>query len=746
MSAAVGSAEFSSGLEKPLGGESKTACQREESDEKHRRGVEESRLQVVRDDPYLRPHENAIVSRLDAFEALKRDLEEKEGGLLQFSRSYRNRGFAVSSAGIAFREYAPAAAAVQLIGDFNGWDRESAAHKLTREEFGTWFLFLKRKPDGSLPIPHGSKVKVCMTLPDGQRVDRIPVWVRRVVQESGTVNFNGIFWAPDPYVWRHEIEREKARESMAEGQRVLEDGRKYGRDLQEDELSSERASLRIYEAHVGMASEKEEIATYKHFSTVVLPYVASLGYNAIQLMAVMEHSYYASFGYQVTNFFAVSSRYGTPEDLKELVDTAHSLGMIVLLDLVHSHASKNVEDGINRFDGSDHLYFHAGARGMHPQWDSRLFDYANWETLRLLLSNLRFYIDEFHFDGFRFDGVTSMLYLHHGIGHCFADGYNEYFGDNVDEDAVVYMMLANDLIHSLSPSLITVAEDVSGMPTLCRPIEEGGIGFDMRLAMGVPDMWIDYLKNLKDEDWKMGHITFQLSNRRYKERYIAYCESHDQALVGDKTIAFWLMDKDMYSHMSILIEPTPAVDRGIALHKLIRLITCAMGGEGYLTFMGNEFGHPEWIDFPREGNGWSYQHCRRQWSLQSDELLRYKHMRAFDEALMGLEKTAHFLTSLPAFVTLAHEEKKLIVLERAGFLFLFNFHHTESYSHCRVPVVRHGKYTLVLSSDDVAFGGYDRIAPAQVAFSTDVAASDHAKHSIEVYIPSRVALVWKREI
>jgi 1,4-alpha-glucan branching enzyme len=403
-----------------------------------------------------------------------------------------------------------------------------------------------------------------MVTPQNERIERIPAWIRRSVQDrTKSVVFEGRFWnPPNKYEWKHKSPKIK------------------------------KEGLRIYEAHVGVCMPDGKVSSYKEFTKYILPRIQKLGYNCIQLMAIMEHAYYASFGYQVTNFFAASSRYGTPEELKELIDTAHSLGIKVLLDVVHSHACKNVLDGLNNFDGTDHCYFHEGGRGRHDLWDSRLFNYGHWEVLRFLLSNLRFFVEEYRFDGFRFDGVTSMLYLHHGIAYGFTGDYREYFNELVDSEAVNYLVLANHMLHSFYPDIITIAEDVSGMPTLCRPVSEGGIGFDFRLAMAIPDMWIKILKEMKDERWDLNYIVHTLTNRRYMEKTIAYCESHDQALVGDKTIAFWLMDKEMYDFMSDLTPLTPIIERGIALHKMIRLLTFGLGGEAYLNFMGNEFGHP----------------------------------------------------------------------------------------------------------------------------------------------------------
>jgi len=482
------------------------------------------------------------------------------------------------------------------------------------------------------------------------------------------------------------------------------------------------------------------VTTYREFEVDVLPRIKKLGYNCIQMMAVMEHAYYASFGYQVTNFFAASSRYGTPEELKSLIDKAHELGITVLLDMVHSHACKNILDGINQFDGSDHQYFHEGARGRHELWDSRLFNYGSHEVLRFLLSNLRYYMDVFMFDGFRFDGVTSMMYTHHGIGASFSGGYHEYFGDSVDQEAMVYLMLANQMLHEVYPNVITIAEDVSGMPTLCRPVHEGGVGFDYRLSMAIPDMWIKMLKEQDDSEWDLGKVVHTLTDRRYKERSIAYVESHDQALVGDKTLAFWLMDKEMYDFMSDLSPLTPIIDRGLALHKMIRFLVHTLGGEGYLNFEGNEFGHPEWMDFPREGNGNSFAHARRQFNLVDDKLLRYRYLWEFDVAMNHLEDTYKWLQSPQAYVSLKNESDKVIVFERAGLVFVFNFHPTKSFTDYRIGVDVPGEYKVILSSDEKKFGGHERIDLNGRYFTTPMEWNGR-NNWLQVYTPCRTVLV-----
>ena len=564
-----------------------------------------------------------------------------------------------------------------------------------------------------MPIKHGQRVKCGLRI-KGHNEDRVPAWITYAMPGNSII-YEGIYWdPPEPYEF------------------------KYPRP-------EPPMSLRIYECHIGMSSEEGIINTYKSFRLNILPKIIETGYTAIQLMAIMEHAYYGSFGYHVTNFFAISSRFGTPEDLKELVDCAHKHGIFMMLDVVHSHASKNILDGLSNFDGTDHHYFHDGKQGRHDLWDSRLFNYSSWEVLRFLLSNLRWYLEEYHFDGFRFDGITSMLYKHHGIKFVFTGQYHDYFNPNVlDLDAHTYLMLANDLIHELNPYAITVAEDVSGMPTLCRPILEGGYGFDYRLNMSVPDKWIQMLKEVKDENWAMGNLIFTLTNRRWNEKCIAYVESHDQCIVGDKSLAMWLFDKEIYTNMSKKNPPTPRIYRGIALHKMIRLLTQALGGDAYLTFMGNEFGHPEWVDFPREGNNWSHHHCRRQWHLRDDPDLYYNDLWKFDKAMNELETTYRYLSSKQQYNTLAHEKDKIIIFERGMLVFVFNFHPTKSFEHYRVGTKWPYEHIIVLDTDELRFFGQERVVQGHsVPFPILREPWCGRPNYIQMYIPSRTAIVLR---
>lgn len=664
---------------------------------------------LIAGDPWLEPYARHLRARHAHYLKAKAQFDPHGGLLGQVSLGHRyfgfNRGSLWDKPGVWYREWAPAALQLRLIGDFNDWDR--FATPLVRDSFGVWSIFL---PDEKYAdrLVHGSRLKVHV-ITESTKMDRIPAYIRRVVQQPGSNEFVGVYWQPPvEFRWQHESPK------LSRG-------------------------LRIYEAHVGMAQEAEKVGTFDEFTETVLPRAAALGYNAIQLMAVAEHPFYGSFGYHVSNFYAVSSRFGTPDDLKRLVDAAHGLGLLVIMDLVHSHAVKNTHEGLNLFDGTEYQYFHAGPRGQHVAWDSLCFDYSKYEVLRFLLSNVRYWLEEYRFDGFRFDGVTSMMYLDHGLGKAFS-GYDDYFGPNVDPDAVAYLQMANEVAHGVRPGAITIAEDVSGMVGIARPVPEGGLGFDYRLAMGVPDYWIKLLKEKRDEDWNLGEIYHTLLNRRRQEKHVGYAESHDQSLVGDKTISFWLMDQEMYWNMSH-DRPSLVIDRGVALHKMIRLITFSLAGEGYLNFMGNEFGHPEWVDFPREGNGYSYKHARRQWSLADNALLRYKGLNDFDRAMQQLDERWNLLSD-PLIEQLAlHEDTKQLVYRRGPLVFAFNFHPTASYADLRIPVPDRTDYRLVLDTDAAAFAGPSRIDPDTRYVWQDVPMYGRAQ-SIQIYLPARSALVF----
>ncbi|MCQ2252112.1 MAG: alpha-amylase family glycosyl hydrolase [Bacteroidales bacterium] len=687
----------------------KTASKKAEPVEKKEEEQPQIHLAIM-DDPWLDPVKNDIINRYNRFQAKFKELESYYPTFIDFAGQYKYLGlnYSEEDKGWYLREWAPNAKEIFIFGDFNNWERYQ--YPLTKKDNGIWEIFLDDKTFGKTFV-HGSLYKIIVRGADDSLIDRIPAYTKRAVQDDNTKIFSAQVWKPkEKFSWSR---------------------KKFHAPKNEP--------LLIYECHIGMAQEKEGVGTYKEFEENVLPHVIKGGYNTIQIMAIAEHPYYGSFGYHVSNFYAPSSRFGTPEELKHLVKTAHENGIRVIMDIVHSHTVKNTSEGINRLDGTDDLYTHPGGRGDHPQWDSKLFNYGKNEVIQFLLSNIRYWMEEFHFDGFRFDGVSSMLYFHHGmIGDSTYDQW-KYFCDGVEFDAVTYLQLANKLMKLINPDSISIAEDVSGMPGLTMPIEDGGMGFDFRLGMGIPDFWIKILKEQTDEQWNVYQIWGVLNDRLPHVKTIAYAESHDQALVGDKTIAFRLMDKDMYFDMADNRQ-NPVIDRGIALHKMLRAFTIVNGGQAYMNFMGNEFGHPEWIDFPREGNGWSYQHARRQWSLLEKGFLRYHFLNDFDEALIKLIKEYPVMQDLYGQQLNMDQANQTICEKKGGLIFVFNFHTSACIPDYTFYVPEAGVYKLILNSDDKQFGGFGRIEGDNEYFSME----KDGHQVLSIYNVNRSVLVFKK--
>lgn len=668
-------------------------------------------LPIVERDEWLRPVEGELIYRNKLYANKLRDIEQTAGSIVDYANGYRYFGWQRDEilSGWWFREWLPAAREVYLMGDFNDWRRGEV--ELHRGDGGVWSTFL---PDAmySSKLVHGSLYKMVVHGDNGWH-DRIPAYARRAVQNERTKDYAAQFWAPEPFDWQ---------------------GDSF-------DMSS-LGSLLIYEAHVGMAQERAGVGSYREFTRRVLPRIRRAGYNTVQLMAVAEHPYYGSFGYHVSNFYAPSSRFGTPEELKELIRTAHAMGLAVVMDVVHAHYVKNLNEGLNALDGSADQYSPAGDAGYQKYWDSKTFDYAKPEVQHFLLSNLKYWLDEFHFDGFRFDGVTSMIYSHHGYTEF--DSREKFFDNTVNRPALTYLTLANRLVHDFRPAAVTIAEDVSGMPGMCQKIDDGGVGFDYRLGMAIPDFWIKLLKEVPDEQWDMWQIWEIMTNRLPDVGTVAYAESHDQAMVGDQTIAFRLMDKDMYTDMDRASQNL-RIDRGIALHKMIRLMTISTGGQAYLNFMGNEFGHPEWIDFPREGNGWSYSYARRQWSLARNPFLRYSQLGDFDRAMLKLVKRYGVLADGYAYNLLMDQKNQTMAFSHGDLLFVFNWSPAASIPDYEVPVREPGRYRIVLSTDETRFGGFGREDLKSSHFSRPEQQADGSmRHTVSIYNTSRTARVFRR--
>lgn len=667
----------------------------------------EKHIGIVQKDSYLEPYEEAITGRHENAVWKKNTLTNNgKKSLSTFASGYDYYGMHKLKRGWVFREWAPNAKDIYLVGDFSDWKENEKYHAKRIKGTGNWELKLSEKA-----IKHGDLYKMHVYWEGGEG-ERIPAWAQRVVQDEKTKIFSAQVWNPEPYIWKKK------------------------------RFSPNKSPLLIYECHIGMAQDAEKVGTYIEFRDKVLPRIKADGYNCIQIMAVQEHPYYGSFGYHVSSFFAPSSRFGTPEELKSLIDTAHTMGISVIMDIVHSHAVKNEVEGLGNLAGDPCQYFYPGARREHPAWDSLCFDYGKDDVIHFLLSNCKYWMQEFHFDGFRFDGVTSMLYYSHGLGEAFCN-YGDYYNGHEDDNAICYLTLANELIHEINPKAITIAEEVSGMPGLAAKFKDGGMGFDYRMAMNIPDYWIKTIKEKRDEDWKPSSIFWEVKNRRPDEKTISYCESHDQALVGDKTIIFRLIDADMYWHFKKGDE-NDVVKRGIALHKMIRLVTATTINGGYLNFMGNEFGHPEWIDFPREGNGWSYKYARRQWNLVDNKDLDYHYLGDFDKKMLEVIKLIKNFQNTKLQEIWHNDDDQILAYMRGDLLFVFNFNPTRSFTDYGF-LVPTGSYDVVLNTDAKEYGGFGFADDSLTHLTNyDQLYVDQHKEWLKLYVPARSAVVLKK--
>ena len=656
------------------------------------------KIPIVENDPYLKPFEDIIRARLDKTKEKEKELAGNKS-LSNFADAHKYFGLHKTKSGFIYRDSLPNATDVYIIGDFSNW-KVSEKFKLKKDKNGEFSIEIK-----SNILKHKDLYRLFVKW-DGGSGDRIPAYASRVVQDEQTGIFNAQVWFPENhYKFKNKVPEKKD-------------------------------SVFIYEAHIGMSSEEEKVSGFNEFREKILPVIHSLGYDTIQLMAIQEHPYYGSFGYHVSSFFAVSSRFGTPDDLKKLIDEAHGYGIRVIMDIVHSHAVKNEVEGISKYDGSEYQFFHSGNRGYHPAWDSRCFDYGKNSVLHFLLSNCKFWTEEYNFDGFRFDGVTSMLYYNHGLGTDFTS-YNDYYNENQDEDALVYLALANKLIHEIKPEAITIAEEMSGMPGIASPLSDGGFGFDYRLAMGIPDFWIRTIKEQKDENWHVGNIFYRLTDKRKDEKTVNYSESHDQALVGDKTIIFRLADADMYYYMHIN-NMNIITERAVALHKIIQLVTAASAQTGYLNFMGNEFGHPEWIDFPGERNNHSYKYARRQWSLAKNKELAYYYLNSFNAEMIHLLKCKN-ITNKSIHLLSDKAYDQVLIFKRDKFIFVFSFNPFTSFPDYGFETSK-GEYKIILNSDDEAFLGKGRIDTEIIYKTSEI----NGKDILKVYIPVRTCFVMEK--
>jgi 1,4-alpha-glucan branching enzyme len=603
------------------------------------------------------------------------------------------------------REYMPNAEDLWLTTDRLNFQRH-ASYRFRRLENGVFQLSL---PEDALA--HGTymelRVKPRKRGPEQGALRRVPAFATWVEQDAVLPSqWCARLWAPEkPYRFRH---RRPAKAVFP----------------------------RIYEAHVGMAQsalarQGQSVGSYRDFAADMLPRIRDAGYTAVQLMGILEHPLYRSYGYQVSSYFAPSSRFGTPDEFRGLVDAAHGLSLMVILDIPHGHACANTEQGIAAYDGSRYLF-----SGEHNQWGTPSFDYAQEMTRRFLLSNCRYWLEEFRVDGFRFDAVGNMIYADHGVDDDFSHVGRCFYGGNglprADENGELYLCLANALIRRIRPQALSIAEEFSGMPGLTCPPKEGGLGFDYRFAMGIPDYWEKCIESPRD----MGSLWYETTNHRPYDRTVSYVECHDQCINGHDAMIWRLIGKDMYDYMAVFTDNWNT-SRGLAFYRLMRLVTLCTADAGYLNFMGDEFGHPEWLD--------DESRAHRQWHLAGRADLKYAGLAAWDRAQMTL-----VAGRLPDFqqqplFRFIHEDDRILAFERGRLLFVFNFHELQAKTNLLFAVTP-GKYVERLSSDETAFAGKGNLCVGVPPVEHFTRVLDHRhEQDVSLYLPPMTALVLHRE-
>ena len=646
-------------------------------------------------DPSLNPWAGDIRMHLDRYNERRWRLAG-DGSLSEFANGYHYFGFHRTDEGWAFREWLPGADAVWLTGDFNNWQRYACP--LIPIGNGVWEVRLR----GQDALKHGQMVKLIVGR-QGASFERVPAYIHRCVKDHIGGALCGEIWMPgQPFQWT--------------------DGDFF-------RFKRPRSPM-IYEAHVGMAQEHGRVGSFREFADETLGWVQYAGYNTVLLMAVQEDPDYASMGRRVANFFAPSHRFGTPEDLKYLVNKAHELDISVLMEVCCCWASPNVGEGLSQQDGTDWQYFLTGPRGWHPKHGTRLFDYGRDDVLHFLLSNLKYWMEEYHFDGFRFDGVTSMLYENHGMSAF--DRPDAYFSMNTNVDARIFLMLANELIHGFNDKAMTIAEEDSGFPGMCLPLEYGGVGFDYRQDEGVQALWAALIRDQRQQDWDMSRLWATLTAGRPGEMRLCSPEPRERSLMA--RMAGEALETGMGKE-----DKDPEVDRAADMQKAIRLLTCALSGNGFLTFMGNEFGHPDRVDFPRAENRFSGLNARRRWSLVNDWSLKYEWLANFDRAMTFLFNRFAIHCAGDPERLLIDDEKKLIAFSRGGMLFVFNLHPTQDARRVFINAGS-GAYRAALTTDEWPFGGRERVSK-EAAFRTSDAPGGTG---FFIDLPCRFGAVFER--
>lgn len=593
--------------------------------------------------------------------------------------------------GVYFAVWAPNANYVSVIGDFNGWN--SAEHPLMVrwDESGIW--------EGFIPnLSNGTHYKYHIGTATGEKLEKADPFAIRTELPPRTASIVDTTW----YTW--------------EDQDWMD--RRYDKNALDKPFS-------VYEMHIGSwmcdPADPERFLNYREVAERLVPYLQEMNFTHVEFMPIMEHPYYPSWGYQITGYFACSSRYGSPQDFMYLIEALHQAEIGVILDWVPSHFPGDAH-GLYRFDGS-HLFEHEDPRkGYHPDWKSYIFNYGRNEVRSFLISNALFWLDRYHVDGLRVDAVASMLYLDYSRNH--GEWEPNLFGGNENLDAVQFLKEFNEAVYTNFPSAQTIAEESTSWPGVSRPTYQGGLGFGMKWMMG----WMhDTLAYFKEDpiNRKYAHdnMTFGTVYGFHENFMLPF--SHDEVVYGKHSMHYKMPGDDW--------------QRVANLRALYVYMFTFLGTK--LLFMGSEFGQTaEWnVDQSLDWHLLDYQPHQGIKKLVSDLNRLYRNEPALYEKAfspegfqwieMGAREEGVF-----AFLRKGHDAANdLMVVLNLTTVVRHNF---------RVGVPFLGEWESIFNSDDPTYHGS---GINQSIVNAEPTSWMHCDQSISIDLPPLAGLVWKRK-
>ncbi len=617
-----------------------------------------------------------------------------------FFRSYDTFGAHIGSKdmtrGVYFTLWAPSVKRVSVVGSFNDWrDTEFGMSQLGNT--GIWTIFIPEIEEGTL-------YKYLIETADGS-----------------------LLYKADPFAFSAELRPGTASRVTNLSKYVWQD-EKW---LQERKNKSHFDNpMNIYEVHLGswkqhdigcpdeMTTPSDRFYTYRELAVTLVDYVKELGYTHIELLPLMEHPFDGSWGYQVTGYYAATSRYGPPEDLMYFIDTCHLAGIGVILDWVPGHFCRDAQ-GLGRFTG-DKLY----EIGDHVQWGTYKFDFSRPEVRSFLLSNAMFWLDRYHIDGIRVDGVSSMLYINFGIEDISKHRHNKLGGDS-DLDAISFLKEFNLVVGMNFPDVFTVAEESTSWPLVTYPPDKGGLGFHYKWDMGwmndtLKFTSIDYPSRCQNHEL----LTFSMMYA-FSENFILPL-SHDEVVHG-KSSLIGRMPGDYWRQFAGL--------RLLALYQL-----CHPGAK--LCFMGNEFG--QYIE-------WRY-YDSLEWFLLGFDSHRQHHLyvKMLNSLYLkepSLWEISHIWRGFE-WLEANNSRQGILIFKRQGALqndfvvVLLNFQ-PDSYTRYRIGVPLKGRYREILSSDDLRFGG-SGVVNAGILTAQELPMHGQ-EYSLEINVPPLGGTIIKPE-